>query len=61
LFQRDFVDEVLLLTSANTLLTPGLPALDAVDRARIADKAQYDLAEDRMVGADRLRRYERQL
>jgi diaminohydroxyphosphoribosylaminopyrimidine deaminase/5-amino-6-(5-phosphoribosylamino)uracil reductase len=61
LLRENFADEVTLLTSAKNLAAQGLLALDPASRARLEDKAHYDLAEDRMIGFDRLRRYERRL
>ncbi len=61
LLKENFADEVMLLTSAKNLAAQGLPALDPASRARLEDKALYDLFEDRMIGSDRLRRYERRL
>ncbi|MGA3303613.1 MAG: bifunctional diaminohydroxyphosphoribosylaminopyrimidine deaminase/5-amino-6-(5-phosphoribosylamino)uracil reductase RibD [Methylovirgula sp.] len=61
LLKENFADEVMLLTSAKNLAAQRLPALDPENRARLEDKADYELVEDRMIGTDRLRRYERRL
>ncbi len=61
LMQSGFADEIIVLTSASALGRPGLAALDAASRARLNDPTRYRCAEARMIGPDRLRRYERLL
>jgi diaminohydroxyphosphoribosylaminopyrimidine deaminase/5-amino-6-(5-phosphoribosylamino)uracil reductase len=56
-----FADEIILLTSAVAVEGQGVAALDPLSRAALADPAQYRSVEDRMLGPDRLRRYERLL
>jgi diaminohydroxyphosphoribosylaminopyrimidine deaminase / 5-amino-6-(5-phosphoribosylamino)uracil reductase len=59
LIDRDYADEVMLLTSDKTLGAAGLPALADASRAKLADPRSYRLIEDRMIGRNRLRHYER--
>lgn len=59
LLRSGFTDEISLLTSGVTLGRPGLPALNVADRALLSDPMRYRRLEERMIGADRLRRYER--
>jgi diaminohydroxyphosphoribosylaminopyrimidine deaminase/5-amino-6-(5-phosphoribosylamino)uracil reductase len=61
LLQKGFVDELILLTSATPHGASGLPALDAPSRTLLDDPALYRRVEERMIGPDRLRRYERVL
>jgi diaminohydroxyphosphoribosylaminopyrimidine deaminase/5-amino-6-(5-phosphoribosylamino)uracil reductase len=56
-----FADEIVLLTSAVALRGQGVAAFSHADRARLADRGQFRCIEDRMLGPDRLRRYERLL
>ncbi|MDE2364747.1 MAG: bifunctional diaminohydroxyphosphoribosylaminopyrimidine deaminase/5-amino-6-(5-phosphoribosylamino)uracil reductase RibD [Hyphomicrobiales bacterium] len=60
LIRRGLADEVVLFTGPKPLRR-GVPALAADAREILADPARYRLAEDRMIGADRMRRYERTL
>lgn len=57
LLDCDLVDELDLLTAPQRLATPGLPALHAGARELLSDR--FELVEDRSIGNDRLRRYER--
>lgn len=59
LMEADLVDTLVLLTGPRALAAPGLPALDLPARSRLVDPACYSLVEDRMIGDDRLRAYER--
>ena len=59
LLQHGFADEIILLTGAAALGASGLPALNAGDRALLRDPLCYRSIEERMIGPDRLRRYER--
>ena len=59
LLQQEFADEIILLTGAAALGAPGLPALNAADRGLLSDPMRYRRVEERMIGPDRLRRYER--
>ena len=54
-----FADEIVLLTSRLPLGHAGRPVLDTVSRAHLADSRFYRLADDGILGTDRLRRYER--
>lgn len=54
-----FADAVVLLSGDRRLDAPGLPALAADARHRLADPACYARVEDEPLGADRLRSYER--
>ncbi len=51
-------DEVILLTAVKPLGRAGTPALSRAARAILDDPAHYRIAEDDMLGADRLTRYE---
>ena len=57
LLDADLVDEVAILTGPDALNTSGLLAFDA--RARTLLDARFRPIEDRPLGRDRLRRYER--
>lgn len=59
LIQSGFADEITLLTSEAALGGPGLAVLDPASRALLNDPAYYRRVEERMIGPDRLRRYER--
>jgi len=61
LMMGGFADEIILLTSAVAVEGQGVAALDPISRAALADPAQFRCVEDRMLGRDRLRRYERRL
>lgn len=61
LLRRGFADEFILLTSVTPLGASGLLALDVASRALLDDSARYRRVEERMIGSDRLRRYERVL
>ncbi|WP_020176282.1 bifunctional diaminohydroxyphosphoribosylaminopyrimidine deaminase/5-amino-6-(5-phosphoribosylamino)uracil reductase RibD [Methyloferula stellata] len=61
LIAAGIADEVLILTSQKSLGREGLPALDAAANARLADETHYRFAETRILGEDRLMRYERTL
>lgn len=54
-------DEVMILTSAKPLGSEGQPALAVEAHARLADEAYYRFKEPRVLGEDRLVRYEREL
>lgn len=53
-------DEVVLLTAPKPLGHPGVPALSAAARDRIADPLHYRCVEDYMIGVDRLQRFEKE-
>ncbi|QXX73691.1 Riboflavin biosynthesis protein RibD [Methylovirgula sp. HY1] len=59
LLRHGFADEIILLTGAAALGRPGLPAIDVADRAFLSDPKRYHLREEKMIGPDRLRHYER--
>jgi diaminohydroxyphosphoribosylaminopyrimidine deaminase / 5-amino-6-(5-phosphoribosylamino)uracil reductase len=59
LIGQGFADEVLLLTAPQPLGREGMPGLDAAASVMLADPGRYCLAEWRMIGADRLTRYEK--
>lgn len=59
LMQGGVADEVTLLTGEAALGGPGLAVLDPASRALLSDPAHYRRVEERMIGRDRLRRYER--
>ena len=61
LLAADLVDAFALLTGPGRLAIPGRPSLDAASRGRLADGSLFRLVEDRCLGPDRLRRYERVL
>ncbi len=61
LIAEGFADTIHLFTSRAPLGRAGVAAIDAVGRARLADPGLYRLAQDGIVGIDRLRRYERVL
>jgi diaminohydroxyphosphoribosylaminopyrimidine deaminase/5-amino-6-(5-phosphoribosylamino)uracil reductase len=61
LIASNYADEVILFTSPKPLGHEGVTALDDLSRATLADPVRYSLAEDHLVGADRLQRYERVL
>ncbi len=61
LMRDGIADEITLLTSEAALGGPGLAALDPAGRALLSDPARYRRVEERMIGRDRLRRYERLL
>ncbi|TAL84058.1 MAG: bifunctional diaminohydroxyphosphoribosylaminopyrimidine deaminase/5-amino-6-(5-phosphoribosylamino)uracil reductase RibD [Beijerinckiaceae bacterium] len=61
LIADSFADEIVLLTSTVALQGQGIAALSPSDRASLADPGQFRCVEDRMLGPDRLRRYERLL
>ena len=56
LIQRGLADDVLIFTAPRPFGGEGVPTLSPV--ARLALEAAYRLIEDRMVGPDRLRRWE---
>ena len=60
LIAQDLADEVFVYTSPRPFGRPGLPALDAAARARLAD-AQHFAHSNHMCGADRLTHYLRAL
>lgn len=60
LIEQGLADEVVLFTGPKPH-GRGTPALEAAARATLGDPARYALAEDRMLGPDRMRRYERVL
>ncbi len=57
LLRADLVDRVAILTGPDALGEPGLPALDAAARDLLA--SHFRMIEDRSLGPDRLRLYER--
>lgn len=59
LISGGFADEIILLTSAVALQGQGAAAFSPAHRARLANPDQFRCVEDRMLGPDRLRRYER--
>jgi diaminohydroxyphosphoribosylaminopyrimidine deaminase/5-amino-6-(5-phosphoribosylamino)uracil reductase len=59
LIGQGFADEIMLLTAPEPVGREGVPGLDAAAASLLADPGRYRLAETRMIGADRLRRYER--
>lgn len=64
LLQNDLADEIILLTGAIPLQgqgqgEQGLAALSKDRRVQLMDVMQFHQIEDRMIGADRLRRFER--
>jgi len=59
LIEAGFVDEVMLLTSPRALGQQGIAALSS--QARMILDSTYFVAETRMLGEDRLTRYERKL
>lgn len=61
LMTEGFADEVVILTSPQVLGGQGIAALAPARRAFLDDPAQFHCVEDRMLGPDRLRRYERLL
>jgi diaminohydroxyphosphoribosylaminopyrimidine deaminase / 5-amino-6-(5-phosphoribosylamino)uracil reductase len=58
LIGEGLADEVTLLTSPKPLLGKGV-GLDAVAASMLTDPLRYRVAETRMIGADKLSRYER--
>ncbi|MDX7950916.1 bifunctional diaminohydroxyphosphoribosylaminopyrimidine deaminase/5-amino-6-(5-phosphoribosylamino)uracil reductase RibD [Lichenihabitans sp. Uapishka_5] len=54
-----FADCVVVLTGAQALGSPGLPALSDEARHTLADPAHYARMGDRRLGADRLQEFER--
>ncbi len=58
LLRADLVDDLVLLTGTRPS-RGGVPALDAGSRALLAPGTRFDLVETRMLGPDRLSRYER--
>jgi diaminohydroxyphosphoribosylaminopyrimidine deaminase/5-amino-6-(5-phosphoribosylamino)uracil reductase len=59
LIEAGLADEVVLLTGAKSLGKAGLPALEAKARSILHAGDRFRLVEDRRLGEDRLRRYER--
>jgi diaminohydroxyphosphoribosylaminopyrimidine deaminase/5-amino-6-(5-phosphoribosylamino)uracil reductase len=59
LIGQGLADEVIIFTAPERLRRQGVLGLDADTAALLADPARYRLAETRMIGADRLTRYER--
>jgi len=59
LIGQGLADEVIIFTAPERLGRQGVLGLDADTAALLADPARYRLAETRMIGADRLTRYER--
>jgi diaminohydroxyphosphoribosylaminopyrimidine deaminase/5-amino-6-(5-phosphoribosylamino)uracil reductase len=59
LIGQGLADEVLIFTAPKSLGQEGVLGLDADTAALLADPTRYRLAETRMIGADRLTRYER--
>ncbi len=61
LLRKGFADELILLTSVTPLGALGVPALNVASRTLLDNPARYRRVEERMIGPDRLRRYERVL
>ena len=59
LIGQGLADEVLIFTAPEPLGRNGVLGLDADSAALLGDPQHYRLAETRMIGADRLTRYER--
>jgi len=59
LIRKGLADEVIIFTAPEPLGRDGVLGLDADTAARLADEDHYRLAQTRMIGADRLTRYER--
>jgi diaminohydroxyphosphoribosylaminopyrimidine deaminase / 5-amino-6-(5-phosphoribosylamino)uracil reductase len=59
LLGQGFADEVLIFTAPETLGRNGVLGLDADTAALLDDPQHYRLVETRMIGADRLTRYEK--
>jgi diaminohydroxyphosphoribosylaminopyrimidine deaminase/5-amino-6-(5-phosphoribosylamino)uracil reductase len=59
LIAHGLADEVLIFTAPELLGRLGVLGLDADTAAQLADPTRYRLAETRMIGVDRLTRYER--
>jgi diaminohydroxyphosphoribosylaminopyrimidine deaminase/5-amino-6-(5-phosphoribosylamino)uracil reductase len=61
LIGQGLADEVMIFTAPEPLGRDGVLGLDADTAALLGDPQHYRLAETRMIGADRLTRYERAL
>ena len=61
LIGQGLADEVLIFTAPEPLGREGVLGLDAETAGLLADPTRYRLAETRMIGADRLTRYEREV
>ncbi|MGQ0444602.1 MAG: bifunctional diaminohydroxyphosphoribosylaminopyrimidine deaminase/5-amino-6-(5-phosphoribosylamino)uracil reductase RibD [Beijerinckiaceae bacterium] len=59
LIARELADEVIIFTAPKALGREGVLGLDADTAALVSDPTRYRLAETRMIGVDRLTRYER--
>jgi diaminohydroxyphosphoribosylaminopyrimidine deaminase/5-amino-6-(5-phosphoribosylamino)uracil reductase len=59
LIRQGLADEVIIITALEPLGRDGVLGLDADTAALLGDPQHYRLAESRMIGADRLTRYER--
>jgi diaminohydroxyphosphoribosylaminopyrimidine deaminase/5-amino-6-(5-phosphoribosylamino)uracil reductase len=59
LIDAGLVDDVFIIRGAKPFGRPGLPALDAVSRARLADPLRFRAVDPVQLGADRLAHYER--
>ena len=59
LIRQGLADEVIIFTAPEPLGRKGVLGLDPNTAALLADPTHYRLAETRMIGADRLTRYER--
>ncbi|MGA7386063.1 MAG: dihydrofolate reductase family protein, partial [Methylocella sp.] len=59
LIGQGLADEVIIITAPESLGRDGVLGLHADTAALLADPKRYRLAETRMIGADRLTRYER--
>jgi diaminohydroxyphosphoribosylaminopyrimidine deaminase/5-amino-6-(5-phosphoribosylamino)uracil reductase len=59
LLGQGLADEVLIFTAPEPLGREGVLGLDADTAALLGDPQHYRLVETRMIGADRLTRYER--
>jgi diaminohydroxyphosphoribosylaminopyrimidine deaminase/5-amino-6-(5-phosphoribosylamino)uracil reductase len=61
LIDEGLADEVVLFTSQKPINRHGVPALSETARARLAETKVFDLAEDGVAGADRMRIWRRRL
>lgn len=59
LIAAGFADDVLMLTATKPFGREGVPALSPTARQRLADEAFYKRVETRLLGADRLARFEK--
>jgi diaminohydroxyphosphoribosylaminopyrimidine deaminase/5-amino-6-(5-phosphoribosylamino)uracil reductase len=59
LIEAGLVDDVFIIRGEKPFGRPGLPALDPVSRARLADPLRFRAVDPVQLGADRLAHYER--